>query len=132
MINLYPKKCNICGGEVEYITNDKIYGKQYGSGYCYHCKKCGAYVGTHRPRPKQAMGILANSQMRKGKRECHKLFDSLWKGKHAQTKRKECYSRLAKDLNIPVKECHFGYFNLDQLRKAYKIILKWNKEEDND
>ena len=49
-ICLYPKTCNICGGEVIYTTNDKIYGKRYGSGYCYLCTNCGAYVGTHRPR----------------------------------------------------------------------------------
>ena len=41
-MTLQPKVCNICGGDVEYITNDKIYGKKYGSGYCYHCTKCGS------------------------------------------------------------------------------------------
>ena len=56
---LRPTECNICGGEVEYIPNKQIYGKSYGSGFCYHCTNCGAYVGTHKPRPKDALGILA-------------------------------------------------------------------------
>ena len=53
-MNLQPTGCNICGGKVEYISNDKIYGRRYGSGYCYHCTKCGAYVGTHKSRPRIA------------------------------------------------------------------------------
>lgn len=57
-VNLYPKVCNLCGGKVECISNSVIYGREYGSGYCYRCQSCGAYVGTHKPWPKRAMGIL--------------------------------------------------------------------------
>lgn len=78
-VYLRPTKCNLCGGNVIYTTNDRIYGKKYGSGYCYLCTACGAYVGTHRPRPKEALGILANERMKKGKRVCHEIFDKLWK-----------------------------------------------------
>lgn len=63
----YPKICNICGGKVIYCSNAEIYGVEYGSGKCYLCTKCGAYVGTHKPRPKEALGLLADEQMRKGK-----------------------------------------------------------------
>lgn len=133
MIDLYPKKCNICGGDVEYISNDKIYGKKYGSGFCYHCKNCGAYVGTHKPRPKEALGILANDEMKKWKQWCHNLFDRLWKyqkieknGKikiiPAKMTRSKAYYLLAKELNIPIKECHFGYFNVSMLKRAYAIL----------
>jgi uncharacterized protein with PIN domain len=67
MVNLQPTKCNLCGGRVEYISNAEIYGRIYGSGYCYRCRNCGAYVGTHERRPKEAFGILANEEMRKMK-----------------------------------------------------------------
>lgn len=83
MINLAPKKCNLCDGKVIYTTNDTIYGKRYGSGYCYICTNCRAYVGTHGPRPKEALGLLADDRMRKGKTVCHELFDKYWKGKLA-------------------------------------------------
>lgn len=135
MIDLQPKICNICNGEVEYITNDKIYGKKYGSGYCYHCKNCGAYVGTHIPRPKEALGLLADEEMRNWKQWCHNLFDRLWKGgvKYNETKtkliqikpimkRSDAYYKLSKEMNIPMKECHFGYFNVNQLKQAYAIL----------
>ena len=73
---LYPTKCNLCGGDVVYISNARIYGREYGSGRCYYCTSCKAYVGTHKPRPREAFGILANAEMRNMKKKCHKLFDS--------------------------------------------------------
>lgn len=120
MIDLQPKICNICGGDVEYIPNAKIYGKSYGSGWCYHCKNCGAYVGTHKPRPKEALGILANEEMKNWKIWCHRLFDKLWK--EEGYKRQECYKWLSKEMKINISECHFGYFNVNQLRQAYAIL----------
>ena len=126
MINQYPKTCNLCGGEVEYISNAEIYGRKYGSGYCYHCKKCGAYVGTHKPWPKKAMGILANEEMREWKKKCHALFDPFWKeSKSKQRRRRNLYVRLAGEMEIDVKDCHFGYFDLNQLKYAYKILEQW-------
>lgn len=124
-MNKYPTICNLCGGKVIYISNSRVYGREYGSGKCYLCTKCGAYVGTHKPRPKEALGILANVQMRTGKKMCHAIFDSKWKGKpKAHKKRKDLYCWLAKMMGISVNDCHFGYFDLKQLRQAYKILLK--------
>ena len=120
-MNLQPTVCNICGGKVEYITNDKIYGRRYGSGYCYHCTKCGAYVGTHKSRPRIAIGILANKDRREMKMACHEAFDALW---DTSKKRKRLYKKLAKRLNIDAADCHFGYFDLDMLNSAYIIITE--------
>lgn len=122
-VNLYPKICNLCGGKVIYTTNDNIYGKLYGSGFCYLCTNCGAYVGTHKPRPREAFGILSDGKMRKLKHECHDRFDKFWQGKpNSSKKRKKAYAEMAKILKIPVEECHFGYFDLVMLKKAYKAI----------
>lgn len=120
-----PKICNLCGGKIIYTTNDKIYGTKYGSGYAYLCTECGAYVGTHKPRPKEALGILANRDMRYMKMKCHDIFDSLWK---TPKQRKALYKRLSKELHIPVSECHFGYFDLDTLYRAYRILKTWVRE----
>ncbi len=128
MVDLHPKKCNLCGGVVEYIPNKKIYGRSYGSGYCYHCRECGAYVGTHVPRPREALGVLANAEMRKKKMDCHAIFDSLWKnGKQRRSR----YKRLATEMQIPVEECHFGYFDLRLLDKALGILKSWEENEQN-
>lgn len=123
MIDLHPTRCNICGGHVVFTSNAAIYGKEYGSGKCYLCQSCGAYTGTHRPRPKEALGLLADESMRKGKVMCHDLFDAMWKGKpKARKKRKDLYAWLADRMGIPVEECHFGYFDIHQLRRAYLIL----------
>lgn len=132
LIDLYPTKCNLCGGDVYYISNSKIYGREYGSGKCYYCTNCGAYVGTHKPRPKEALGILGNAKMREMKMKCHELFDRQWKKEKTQAKRqttrKKAYADLAVKLNISVDECHFGYFDMDMLNKAYGILKGggWN------
>lgn len=121
-ICLQPTRCNICGGKVIYTTNENVYGRKYGSGYCYLCTNCGAYVGTHRPRPKEALGLLADKQMRVMKMKCHDLFDKKWTN---QQQRKNLYKKLADELSIPLGECHFGYFDLNMLNSAYSIIAKW-------
>nr|WP_155151944.1 MULTISPECIES: zinc-finger-containing protein [unclassified Pseudoflavonifractor] len=124
MINKHPKHCNLCGGPVIYTSNAKVYGREYGSGKCYYCTKCGSYTGTHKPRPREALGLLADERMRKGKMACHGLFDPMWKGKpKAGKKRQDLYCWLAEQMGMSAEECHFGYFDLQQLRRAYKILL---------
>ena len=122
----HPTTCNLCGGKVVYTSNSKIYGREYGSGKCYLCTECGAYVGTHKPRPKEALGLLANKEMRDMKMKCHALFDEKWKGeKNRRNARKKGYKALADQLGIPVDNCHFGYFDMAMLNKAYEILQSW-------
>ena len=123
MINTHPTRCNICGGRVTYGSNARVYGREYGSGYCYLCEQCGAYVGTHKPRPREALGLLADEPMRTGKKMCHALFDPLWQGQpKAHKKRNDLDRWLAHEMEIPIEDCHFGYFDIDQLRRAYIIL----------
>lgn len=125
-MNLSPTICNICNGKVIYTSNSLIYGREYGSGKMYYCTECGAYVGTHIPRPTEAFGILANKEMRELKSACHRIFDEQWL--HEPTGRKKCaarnkaYKRLADALSIPVSECHFGYFDMNTLRRAMAFL----------
>lgn len=137
MVDLYPKTCNICGGEVEYLTIEQAYGPrarirfQYDtSGFCYRCTKCGAIVGTHKDRPLEALGLLADKEMAQLRQKAHKMFDKFWFGK-GNDKRTECYEQLAKDMGIPCEECHFAYFTKEQLEQAYSILCKWFMEKYN-
>lgn len=133
-MELNPTICNICGGKVVYVSNSKVYGKQYGSGFCYYCTKCGAYVGTHEPRPKEALGLLSNKEMRDKKMQCHEIFDRCWRneqtGKQRHIKRSSCYKRLAESLGISLEECHFGYFDLETLNRAYEILKLWETQDE--
>lgn len=126
-INTHPTTCNLCGGKVIYTSNKIIYGREYGSGKCYFCTNCKAYVGTHEPRPDEAYGLLADRQMRNMKKKCHALFDQSWLNAADRRKaRRASYRRLADEMEIPVEECHFGWFDMEMLNKAYQIISAWN------
>ena len=132
MIELHPKKCNICGGDVVYTEVAKVYGKRnlkyQTSGYCYHCTCCGAVVGTHKARPDEAMGLLADKEMAQLRQKCHDMFDKLWKTREERT---AMYHKLADELGIPFEECHFAYFTKDQLQKIDTILVKlWREKFD--
>ena len=126
MVELQPKICNLCGSKVIYTSNSVVYGgREYGSGFCYLCTQCGAYVGIHKPRPNEALGLLADAKMRSLKMQCHELFDRKWRNHPQNTRRlarKRAYEELAEKLDIDVSECHFGYFNLDMLNRALDIL----------
>lgn len=126
MINLYPKKCNLCGGKVIYTSNRRIYRKEYGSGKCYYCTECGGYVGTHVPRPREALGILADQEMRELKKRCHVIFDGFWENEKTSRKRhivrQQCYRTMADLLGLQRNECHFGYFDKETLITAMQIL----------
>lgn len=116
--------CPICGGFVIYTNNKAIYGKQYGNGKCYLCTECNAHVGVHgvdHPT-RRPLGILATHEMSQLKMACHKYFDRAWRSKSIG--RQTAYKRLAKQMGIAKKRCHFGWFNEDDLRKALTIVSK--------
>lgn len=122
MIDYYPKKCPICGGYVMLTTTKKLNGNWYGSGYCYVCTKCHASVSTHKNNFKRALGRLADKPTREMRKKCHEVFDNIWKSKGGNKNlRRELYKRLADRLNIDVEDCHFSWFSLDELYKAYEV-----------
>lgn len=129
-VDLKPKICNICGGKVEYVPLTRVYGSylKYGkkSGFCYHCKECGAVVGTHEDRPDEAYGLLADHKMCELRQKNHTMFDKFWKNRKQRT---ELYEKLAKEMGIPTEECHFAYFTAEELEKSYKILVKWWREK---
>ena len=126
-VNLHPTECNICGGPVIYTSNSRIYGREYGSGKCYLCRECGAYVGTHIPRPEEAFGILSDARMRSLKKQCHELFDKSWLNEEPGEKRKlaraNAYEALSVKLDIEPDCCHFGFFDTELLLLARHILL---------
>ena len=121
MIDKQPKICNICGGKVIWTEHPKKEGNK-----CYLCTQCGAYVSVHKRRPKEAMGCLANEETRQKRIEVHRLFDRFWK---TQTYRRRLYKRLAYQLGIDERDCHFAFMTLDMLLKAEQILLGWWREK---
>ena len=62
------KICPYCGKPTEYVDSSIIYGRSYGM--IYLCRDCRAYVGVHKGTD-QALGRLANAELREAKKEAH-------------------------------------------------------------
>lgn len=115
------KTCNICNGSnVRKTSNSEIYGREFGNGMCFLCDDCRSYVGCHPDG--RSLGILSNHEMREKKKQCHALFDPIWKSK--KIKRGDLYGVLADLLKIDKRECHFGWFDTDRLNQAIEAMSK--------
>lgn len=117
-----PTTCPYCNSKVIYTSNAEIYGREYGNGRCYKCVSCDAYVGVH-DGTDIPLGRLANKELRDLKKQCHALFDPVWK-QEKNIKRTQLYEKLARKLCIPTSECHFGWFDEEMLTKALTILQK--------
>lgn len=117
-----PTICKICGGPVIYEKSNMT-----SSGFRYRCQKCGACIGTHKPRPKDAMGELGDGETRALRAKCHELFDERWRKKaigpiSEKAARTTEYVHLARYLGINEQECHFGYMDKEMLQKALEYL----------
>jgi hypothetical protein len=118
-----PTACPFCGAVVTATNNDAIYGKSIGTWpWAYMCenKECHSYVGMH-PLTNIPLGTLADTKTREARKLTKALFEPLH-GKAGQMKRTEAYGWLANKLDIPVGECHFGWFDVAMCRRAYRIL----------
>ena len=120
---LKPTKCDVCGGVVKLV---KTSAKNSASGYIYLCTKCGASVGTFKHDKDIAMGTLADKETSQMRIKVHRLFDRFWKGNRT---RKNNYRKLASELGIAEEDCHFGLMDMETLKKAEQILLKWWREK---
>ena len=118
-----PSECPFCGGEVVYTSNAALYGREYGNGKCYMCRKCHASTGTHpHPNEQEALGVLANKEMKELKKQCHALLDPIWKGETRVMSRGAVYRKLARRMHIPMEACHVGHFDTARLKQALEIL----------
>lgn len=95
-------------------------------GPVWTCIGCSAWVGCH-PGTENALGCLANAELRTAKQAAHAAFDPLWKKKMAKEKcsqsaaRRAGYRWLAGEMGIPWKHTHIGEFNVDQCQQVVDI-----------
>lgn len=120
--------CSYCGGRAKFVSGDVVYGRTgpWSSMAFWYCAPCKAWVGCHKRNSKygfigdEPLGRLADYELRRAKRILHSVFDPLWKRKWMP--RGVAYKSLAKAMGIPVKDCHIGYFDLNQCREAYVAV----------
>ena len=127
MFHARPVKCNICGSPVVFGQMKDFNVTSFQSGYGYFCTnpKCGASVGTHKKKHKDALGTLADAETRQLRALCHEEFNRHW---YTLTTREKSriYYKLSKALHIRYEDCHFGYMQAAELKKALSIMKSWD------
>lgn len=117
-----PTHCRYCGGGVSLVCNSEIYnGRSYGEWpYAYLCTDCKAYVGLH-PSTDIPLGTLATAQLRKDRNTSKDLFHKFKEARGFT--RTLAYEWLAKEMGIPVAQCHFGWFEQEDCAKAAMVCI---------
>ncbi|CAM3561317.1 zinc-finger-containing protein [Parendozoicomonas haliclonae] len=118
-----PTTCNCCGKDtVELQHHDQLYGRSYGNWpYVYRCTSCHAYVGLH-PFTSIPLGTLADQATREARKRCKPPFEDLHRS--GRMSRNEAYAKLAAKLQIPVAECHFGWFDAAMCERARQAAIE--------
>lgn len=110
------KICPYCKKPSILTDSSVIYGKSYGM--IYLCKPCDAYAGVHKGTV-EALGRLANAELRKLKKQAHAAFDPIWQT-NLMT-RSEAYKCLSRGLGTPIEYTHIGMFGEDTCRKVIEL-----------
>lgn len=119
--------CDYCGSKAPLVTGRDVYPHRpdlYAKKF-YQCRPCDAMVGVHEGTT-NALGRLANKELRVAKMAAHSAFDPLWKS--GQHKRGKLYGWLANQLGIEKKDCHIGMFDVDMCRRVVEVC-KTSKPE---
>lgn len=123
---LRGKVCPYCNEPTVFTDSKEIYnGKSYGM--IYLCRKCRAYVGIHKDSIDQALGRLANEDLREWKKKAHAAFDPIWRGKYFKDRQK-AYDWLCNMLEIPRHLTHIGYFDIPECRKTVEVCTNFLKD----
>jgi len=122
------KICPYCGSKTEYIDSIQVYRKSYGM--MFMCFPCDAYVGTHNETG-EALGRLANAELREWKKRAHAYFDPIAKTKlineiypiyiSGVSNRQKAYQWLSGKMDLKKEYCHVGMFDIDQCKQVIEI-----------
>ena len=111
-------KCPYCKKEAVWTDNSAVYGRSYGnSTMIWICVPCNAYVGCHK-NTKEPLGTIANAYLRGLRRDCHRVFDPIWKS--GRMTRKDAYDYYSKKYN---RDFHIATMDEEQC----KVFLKTEK-----
>lgn len=115
---LQGRVCPYCGQPSVYVDSAEIYrGTSYGM--IYLCRPCKAWVGVHKGTD-EALGRLANADLREWKKKAHDAFDPLWKNRIIKN-RHQAYQWLSKKLGIPRHLTHIGMFDISECRRIVEL-----------
>lgn len=100
------------------------YARDYGP--TWTCRPCRAWVGCH-PGTTDALGRLANAELRAAKQAAHAAFDPMWQRKAERdgvargNARRAGYRWLADQMGLSFKDTHIGHFDLAQCLRVVEV-----------
>ena len=117
--------CPYCGGNAKLVGGLTIYPHRpdLHEKKFYQCAPCDAYVGCH-PGTTNALGRLANAELRKAKMAAHSAFDPLWKS--GAKKRGSAYAWLSDALGMNKKDCHIGMMDVADCHRVVEACKRHN------
>jgi hypothetical protein len=104
------KPATLVGGDSIYPHRPDLHDKKF-----WACTPCQAYVGCHKGTT-EALGRLADAQLRAAKMSAHAAFDPLWR--EGSMSRKDAYAWLSQALGVPPDDCHIGMFDVDMCKRV--------------
>ena len=125
---LSGKLCPYCNCETQKVTDKEIYGIQsnYNKSFIQCIQNSDHYVGTFSNG--KSLGRLANSELRKLKRDGHAVFDKLWQGEEATfNSRDQAYQWLSKKMKLSKDLTHFAMFSDEQCIQSINIVNRMMK-----
>lgn len=117
---LTGQMCPYCGAWTVCLDSTAVYAKSYGR--IYWCQPCNSWVGCHKAKRRgcEALGRLANAELRTWKKAAHRHFDALWKMSNRKNARQNAYQWLSQKMEIPPEVTHIGMFNVDQCKEVLR------------
>lgn len=125
---LTGSRCPYCNCATKRVTDIEIYGhhSNYNKRFIQCEMNADHYVGTFANG--QALGRLADAELRKLKREGHALFDQLWQGEQPTFRtRDQAYKWLAKKMRLSSDLTHFAMFNNEQCLQSMQLVREFLK-----
>lgn len=121
------KRCRYCEQAAKLLrVGEPGYPYRTDYGPTWVCVPCAAWVGCH-PGTTNALGRLANAELRAWKIKAHAAFDPLWQGKIRRDgcskgkARRAGYKWLADQLGIDVGLCHIGFMSVEECQKVVEV-----------
>jgi hypothetical protein len=120
-------RCPYCREPAERVLGLAIYPHRpdLAGRVFFRCRPCQAYVGTHRATG-LPLGTLANLETRRARRDCHAVFDPMWKLGYVS--RGHAYRLLAERLGMTSAQCHISHWQADECRRALPVIAALRDE----
>lgn len=92
---------------------------------------CDAYVGVHKGTS-NALGRLANKELRYWKKEAHSKFDPIWmldveNGCSKYNARNKAYKWLSDKMELPIDLTHIGMMDVEQCKQVVELCNCYNK-----